>query len=141
MPDINQNFEHSVLEADIEKLSREISEKRNLPEYKDVSEKELIKESLKPFLQQAGLTATVQNQPLAKDENSGQKGNILPSYLKDEPAEIKLQVEKLVDEVFHEGLKKAVAEAKKSGFFLEDAFHDALTEKFYEELRERGMLK
>ena len=31
MPEINQqNLEHSVLEADIERLSKEIAEKRNL---------------------------------------------------------------------------------------------------------------
>lgn len=137
MSDFNQNFEHKALEADIERLNREVGEKRILPEYKDFSGKELVKQALKPMLREAageiGQTAAVQ-----KPDSDAK---ILPAYLKDASPEIKLKIEQLVDEVFHQGLKKAVAEAKAAGFFVEDAFHDALTDKFYEELRGRGMLK
>ncbi|MEK7146749.1 MAG: hypothetical protein AAB772_00655 [Patescibacteria group bacterium] len=136
MLDSNQNFEHNALEVDIEKLGREVSEKRNLPEYKDISEKELIRQFLKPMINQ------VSNQSgQSVVQKSSQDSGVLPSYLKDAPAEVKLKIEKLIDAVFHQGLKKAVSEAKKSGFFIEDAFHDALTDKFYEEMRGRGMLK
>lgn len=137
MSDFNQNFEHSALEADIERLNKEVGDKRNLPEYKDFSGKELVKQSLKPMIQEAA----GQNSQPAPAQKPESQNNVLPAYLTDVSPEIKLRIEQLVDEVFHEGLKKAITHAKTAGFFVEDAFHDALTDKFYEELRGRGMLK
>lgn len=133
----NQNFEHNALEADIERLNMEVGKKKNLLEYKDFSGKELVKRALKPMIQEA----VEQSGQLASAQKPNPKSSVLPNYLKDAPAEVKLKIEKLVDEVFHGGLKKAVSDAKTAGFFIEDAFHDALTDKFYEELRGRGMLK
>lgn len=146
MPDINhQNFEpfesaqgkHSALEADIEKLSKEVAEKRNLPEYKELSEKELVKEHLRSIIKPP---ITGGEKPVVKSQEPSAVSEILPDYLKDSTAEIKLQVEKLVDLVFHQGLEKTVKEAKKTRPFILDAFHDALSDKLYEELKKRKMI-
>ena len=46
----------------------------------------------------------------------------------------------MVDSVFHEGLWKTLAKAKKSDPFVLDAFHDALTDKLYDELKNRKLI-
>ena len=135
MPEINsQNIEHKILEADIERLSKEIAEKRNLLENKDLSERELIKKSLEPMIKQmpAGKTTT--------DDQRTISSKILPNYLKNSPDEIKFQVEKLIDAIFHQGLEKTMKQARLFGPFILDAFHDALTDKLYEELKRRKMI-
>ena len=135
MPDINhQNFEHSALERDIERLSKEIAEKRNLPEYKGVPERELVKQALQPIIRK-DFTQTAQSAAQPTAEKS-----FLPDYLKDLSAETKLQVEQLIDLTFHQGIKKVVARARRANPFILDAFHDALTDKLYEELKSRNLI-
>lgn len=142
---MNQNFEpfesaqgkHNSLEADIERLSKEITEKRNLLEHKNLSDRELIKKSLKPMIK-----ANNEEQKTASESGSENKNDILPDYFKnsDSPAEIKAQVEKLIDLVFHRGIIRAAKEARKSSGFVLDVFHDALTDKLYEELKKRKLI-
>lgn len=132
---MDQKFEHSALEQDIERLSKEITEKRNLLEHKDLSEKELIKQTLQPIVKP---TTKIDESAV---QSTGQREEIfLPDYLKDSPAEIKLQVEKLINSVFHQGIEKAAQQASQAGAFILDAFHDALTDKLHEELNRRKMI-
>lgn len=128
-------FNHNIIEQDIERLSREVKEKRNLPEYKEVPERELIKQTLQPLIRPSAPAAPSVAKPAPSTEET-----ILPDYLKDSPAEIKLQVEKLVDAIFHQGIEKTVKEANRAGAFVLDAFHDALTDKLYEELKKRNLI-
>ncbi|NCO15486.1 hypothetical protein AUJ30_00375 [Candidatus Wolfebacteria bacterium CG1_02_39_135] len=128
-------FNHSIIEKDIERLSKEIAEKKNLPEYKEVPERELIKQTLQPLVRQA----TSDKQQVTKKEEET-KETVLPDYLKDSPPEIKLRVEKLVDLVFHQGIEKTIKEANQAGPFILDAFHDALTDKLYDELKKRNLI-
>ncbi len=128
-------FNHNILERDIEILSKEIAEKRNLPEYKNMPEKELIRQTLQPM---------VKPQTVIPQSVNGQKSMVnsplLPDYLNDSPAAIKLEVEKLIDSVLREGVEKAAKRARESGAFVLDAFHDALTDKLYDALKERGLI-
>lgn len=138
MPEVNQqNFEHSILEADIERLSKEIAEKRNLLEHKNLSDRELIKQALHPLIK-----PTTNDRRPTTDNNQRPitKNQILPDYLKDSPLEIKLQVEKLIDAFFHQGIEKTIKEAQKNNGFVLDAFHDALTDKLHEELKKRKLI-
>jgi len=128
-------FNHSIIEKDIERLSKEIAEKKNLPEYKEVPERELIKQTLQPLVRQA----TSDKQQVTKKEEET-KETVLPDYLKDSPPEIKLRVEKLVDLVFHQGIEKTIKEANQAGPFILDAFHDALTNKLYDELKKKNLI-
>ncbi len=132
---MNEKFELSALEADIEKLSKEIIEKRNLLEHKELSERELVKQALHPIIKQP-----VNRQSSVNGQGPTAGSQVLPDYLKDSSPEIKLQVEKFVHLVFHQGIEKTAAQASQSGDFILDAFHDALTDKLYEELRKRKMI-
>lgn len=52
------------------------------------------------------------------------------------------KVKALVDMAFHEGVAKAVEEAKKTGdAYLIDAFHDALVDEVYDTLLKEKLLK
>ena len=97
---------HRVLEQEIEKLSQEIIEKRKLLETektieeKETVEREIIKESLGPIIYQP-LPPKVMAVPPASPEDKN-----LPNYLQDSPAEIKREVEKLINLIFSQGIKK-----------------------------------
>lgn len=142
-----QNFEpfesaqgkHNSLEADIERLSKEIAEKRNLLEHKNLSERELLKKSLEPMIKRTQLSG---QRPATNDQRLKTEERILPDYFKDSdsPAEIRTQVEKLINSVFHRGIISAAKEAQKSSGFVLDLFHDALTDKLYEELKKRKLI-
>ena len=128
-------FNHTTLEQDIERLGKEISEKRSSPEHKDLSERELVKKAIEPLVKETPASAPSQTtQPSQSDDS------VLPGYLKDSPAEVKLEVEQLVDSVFHQGIGKAVKRAREAGYFILDAFHDALTDKLHDELKKRKLI-
>ena len=129
-------FNHNILERDIEILSKEIAEKRNLSEYKELPEKELVKQVLQSLIKEPAVQSIV---PSLQPTESAEK-NFLPGYLKDFPAETKLQVEQLIDLTFHQGIEKVVARAKRASPFILDAFHDALADKLYEELKNRKLI-
>ena len=131
----SQNIEHKALEADIERLSKEIAEKRNLLEHKDLSDRELVKQTLHPIIKQTA----VQPQAAASQPLSAQS-SVLPDYLQDSSADVKLQVEELVDLTLHQGIEKAVKAAGKTNAFVLDAFHDALTDKLHGILKQKGIL-
>ena len=61
----------------------------------------------------------------------------LPDYLKDAPDDIKLQVEKLIDLAMHYGVEKAAKAASRLNAFVVDAFHDAIADRLYDELKNR----
>ena len=65
----------------------------------------------------------------------------LPAYAQNAPAEVKLEIEYLLDVAFHHGIGKADALARKAPAFVLDAFHDALAGKLYPEFQRRGILK
>ncbi len=130
---IHKDFDHKDFESDIKKLSVEIAEKRNLPEHKDFTDKELIKAVLRPAIKQAA----VQQQALQPQDT---QSTALPDYLKDFPVEIKLQIEQLIDLTFHQGIEKVINRALRASPFILDAFHDTLTDKLYEEMKKRNLL-
>lgn len=128
MPD-NFQPKFEALERDIERLSKEVKEHKEkgaLPEKPDI-------EVLKSVI----ASRIAQQQPPPSEP---QESDILPKYLQNEPAEIKLKVEELVDMAFRKGIDISIEEAKKSGPFVLDAFHDALTAKLYDELKARKII-
>ncbi len=135
-------FNHSIIEKDIERLGKEIAEKRNLLGRENLSERELIKQALHPLIKSTtnDLRLTTNNKRQTIDDQQQIGNQVLPNYLKDSPDEIKLQVEKLIDAFFHQGIEKTVKEANQAGPFILDAFHDALTDKLHEELKKRKLI-
>ncbi len=119
-------FEHSALEQEITNLSLEIKER-------GLSEKG--KEAVKTIIQERVPVSVAPNTP-------AQSGSaVLPNYLTKESPEMKLKIEKLLDLTLHHGLKRAADEARRLSPIEVDAFHDALTDKLYTELKSRGLLK
>jgi len=131
MPDQAPSFEHSALEADIEHLAAEIKKHKELPETKNLAEKELLRRAISAMPERTG------SAPQSADKG---RASPLPAYAQDAPAEIRLEIEYLLDIAFHKGIAYAVSAARKSPDFVQDAFHDALVGKLYPELKKRGLI-
>ncbi len=123
-------FEHSILENDIERLSKEVQERKLKPEQAEVPEHEIVR---------SVLGEKIQAQPPVQ-QATPQQTTVLPAYMQQEPPEIQLQVEKLIDLLFHKGLDAAIKEARKQEPLVLDAFHDSLTSKLYSELKKRKLI-
>jgi len=132
---ISPNFEHEALEADIQALAKEVKREREAQENKNLGERELLKQAIR-VLPPAPPPVQGQQPPAPPSANSP-----LPAYAQNSPAEVKLEIEYLIDFAFHHGIAKATAEARKSPPFVLDAFHDALAGKLYPEMQKRGMFK
>ena len=133
------NFDQ-ILEQDIARISRELQELKGRYEAngkEQIPPRELLKESL----QSMGGTGTVVPLPQKPAASSKGEEELLPSYMLDAPADVKLQVEELLDISIHKGIETAVKQAKKDDPYVLDAFHDALVEKLYPELQKRGLFK
>lgn len=133
MPEeLPQNL-HPALERDIARLTEEIGKHRESPELKGAESKELIRESLRSLTPEPAAP-----QPsVPKDDGSA----VLPSYMRDEPAATKLMVEELLELSLHTGITQGLKEARKAGPYILDAFHDALVDKLYPELKKRGIVE
>lgn len=132
-----QTFEqqHRILEEDIARLSREMSEKRvEMGNMEKVQEREIVKESLRTMSSGVSPASQTARQPAAEN-------NLFPAYLQSAPNDTKLSVERLLDLSLHKGIEAALREAKKGDPYILDAFHDALVERLYPELQKRGLVK
>lgn len=121
----------------MQRLTQEVKNQRERPEMKNVQEQELIKEAIRAFPES-------RKAPPAGEAPAAAAGTFqspLPTYAQDAPAEIKLEIEYLLELTFREGLSKALREANKSSYFIEDAFRDALAGKLYPVLQKRGIVK
>lgn len=127
-------IEHTVLEADIERLSASLKER---------GAAEVTKETLRQVIREQALRAAPPVQPVPAEPAAPVQPtpSPLPEYLKAAPAEVKLAVEKLLDLAWHKGINAAFKKAQKQGPLILDAFHDSLTDKFYEEFKKRGLIK
>ena len=142
---MDQSFE-KVLESDIQHLATEISGQRERPEMQNFAEQELIKEAIRAFPESAR-DAKHQSQAAANDANATQGAAIsdanspLPAYAQTASAEVKLEIEYLLDIALKKGIGPALEESQKSPSFVQDAFHDALAGRLYPELQKRGIVK
>lgn len=122
------SFEHVPLKENIERIAA--SMKEHAPE-EGRATKAAVRETLAPTIMAAVKTA---DEPLSEAEKQ-----ILPEYLKDEPVETRVQVEKLIDVAWHKNVRTAVKLARKAGDpLIIDALHDALVDKLYDELKRQG---
>jgi hypothetical protein len=135
--DQQPSFEQS-LESDISRLAAEINTQREKPEMQNAAEQELVREAIRAFPelknqpQSGGVPA-----PKAADDATSP----LPAYAQGAPAEVKLEIEYLLDIALTKGIGAALTQAQKSPAFVQDAFHDALAGRLYPELQHRGIVK
>jgi hypothetical protein len=126
-----RSFEHEALEADLMRLAEAVKQHRERPEMKGEPDEAMIKEALKE-------AAEIHKEGGGAAPNTTPGG--LPPYLQGASDEAKLEVEYLLDQVFHKGLYGALKEARGVSAFVEDAFHDALVEALLPELKRRKLL-
>ena len=129
-------FEQSALEQDMQRLAQEVLARKGQKESLAMPEREIVKEVL---------SSQIEDQPYVTPSFSSSNAQAstsspLPQYMNDESAEIKLKVEQLINETFHKGVSETIKEARKMNPFILDAFHDALTSRVYDELKERKLI-
>ncbi len=71
---------------------------------------------------------------------SAESQAILDFPFNDIPDDQKIKVEKLLDFAWHKGLSAAIKKVKKEDPLTIDMFHDAITDKLYEEFKRRKIL-
>ncbi len=131
MPEIiYKNFEG--VDQEIEKVGKDFEIRKNMEESKGVGDREILKQILHPLVKTPA--------PLPQANSKPQADLNLPAYLKDSPEEIKQRVEYLISETFKKGIERTANDAQKFGPFILDAYHDALTDKLYEELQRRKII-
>lgn len=131
-----QNFEtnQNQIEADLHRVGQEVREQTSGGATQEATERALVRQSLHPMVQSPATTTPTQPTTPTTDDA------MLPSYLQNESPALKDRVERLVEDAFAHGVEHAAIEAQKSGPLVVDALHDALTDKFYEELKRRGLV-
>lgn len=125
-PDLRR--EQPAFEKDIEQLSAQVKEYQEKSLKNKMPPQDMLKSVIGEKIRQI--------QPPVP-----QKKTDLPLYLENESPEMKAKIQELIDMALVSGVEKSVIEAKKYSPFVLDAFHDALTEKIYNELKDRGKLK
>ena len=125
--------EHAALERDIEQLAQEVG---RLPERAPEAAKAAVREALRQRIQTTPSATAAEPPGGAQNQTS-----VLPSYMQDAPPGEKLIVERLIDLAWHKGIMAAIHEARSRNPLIMDAFHDALTDRVYDELKKRGYAK
>lgn len=140
------NMESSDIEREIEELSRQIEERRKLLSKEsglvgdEETDKGLIRESvLENFGEKLPLKSQTERQGIEEEKPTTEEVP-LPAkkkghYLDNLPEEITTRINDLISKIPDKGLKKTIKEAKNFDPASLDAFHDALTDKLYEELK------
>ena len=137
------SFEQN-LEADIQRLAAEIKTQQERPETQNAVGQELIKEAIRAFpelKQQPQAAAGTTTGATGSGPDAANSSNPLPDYAQHAPAEVKLEIEYLLDIALKKGIGTALTESQKSPAFVQDAFHDALAGRLYPELQKRGIVK
>jgi len=136
MPEQGASFRNE----DIEKIQGELQEKKGAQEFRNLTDREIIKEAVRPLVRPS-LQSPVQSPPeLTVKKNTIASENALPSYAKDADEKTRERVERLLSLAFQSGIENAAREAERSDPFSLDVFHDALTDKLYDELKKRGII-
>ena len=139
---------NSIFEEDISRLSGQLKER--------AGEGELTREQLSAHLAEqvfpggapsASLSSDdsqkpsdFQTKPAGLNPHSELKEKKDADYLDSVPENIGLIVNKLIAGLPELGLLKTVAKAKAESPFVLDTFHDSLTTRLYQELKERKLI-
>ncbi|MDD5431020.1 MAG: hypothetical protein PHP03_02235 [Candidatus Pacebacteria bacterium] len=136
----NTNFEHKILEKDIERLSKEVHEYKKEHDVEKIDES-ILRSVIGSRISQSGKNVNYQGNAKPQQPQEDKSKDVLPDYMDNEAPEIKLKVEQLIETTFQHGIDHGIGEAKKMIPFILDSYHDALTAKMFEELKNRGLIK
>ncbi len=122
-------------------IVQEIKETRQAknPEHQDaVINKEAVRQFLEQKTQQHVATQSQTSSSVQQPTSSSP--DALPAYAADAPIQAKSTVDKLITLTFQKGLHEGIAHAAKMDPFTMDLYHDALTEKLFEEMKTRKLI-
>lgn len=131
----------NAIEAEIDQLSKEIEAKRRELEtargvsHESESDKEIVRASL------AEKIHSPSSVPSQVPVSSAAPASPVVSYLDDLDADTAEKVNMLIQEVFSKGLEAAIKDARREDPYVLDAFHDALVDRMYDELKARKAVK
>lgn len=120
MPENLTSPKQEFLESDIERIQQRLSEFKELPEARDMSEPQMVKKAVESFAPQPS-------------------GDVSTPATDEAPSDADREVEELLKTVFESGLEQAVSAASRMHPYVMDAFHDAIVGKLYRELEKRGI--
>jgi len=133
MPKPEHNI-HQILEHELKEIANVARVIRKDIEGPNLEKTELVKKAFESVV-------TQKNHSEKEPEEEKTDSQFLPEYMKiGSNAETNLVVEKLLDRVFHEGVVKVAKDVRKYPPFIQDAFHDALTQKLIKALEERNLI-
>mgnify|MGYP001570247218 CR=1 FL=1 len=118
-------------EAEAHNLAGEVEKYRNSSETGGLPTKEIVRKALHDLT----------GHPLPSSFGQVSEEQEGSHYLDAVPVGQKREVEHFLNLVDKEGVVKVVEEVRKSSPNILDAFHAALTHKFYDHFRERGVFK
>ncbi len=133
------------LELEIAQLQQKIEEKKNQLEQQGgiVEEKELVGSALREMFTGANQMPMGQVPVAGNGSTQTSQATMVKddSYLDTVDSETAEAISLLIQKLPETGIAKAVAEAEISGPYRVDVLHDALVDRMYDELVQRGFIK
>lgn len=129
------------LESEIAQLQQAIEEKRRILESEHGvtrEDKDLVRDVVSSHIYNKTPTMTPAASTPAATSSAKPKTVSYLDTLDEEQVE---KLNTLINAVSEKGIKKVIEEAKQADPFILDAFHDALVDKLYDELKSRGVVK
>ena len=122
-------------------LAAEIHHKQEMKDTKNAEGLDAVREAIRAFPQLKHEQPDGNGVPIAPADGQSFSNSPLPAYAQSAPPEIRLEIEYLLDIALHKGISAALSESTKSPYFVQDAFHDALSGRLYPEMQKRGLIK
>ncbi|HET8581501.1 MAG TPA: hypothetical protein VFL98_03500 [Candidatus Paceibacterota bacterium] len=123
-----------AFEAEVAAINTEIASRRSVLEreagIESAASQEIAKAAIGNALHDAAQAAAAPADPAA---SSG-------SYLDHTDPATAASVNALIDEIQEKGIAAAIADARTKDPYILDAFHDALVDKLYDALSQRGLI-
>jgi hypothetical protein len=135
------------IEGEIAELTRQIEDKRRLLEEKqgvinNVDEKELLREAIvDSFILAGDKTSEISQSDEPKDQAEKTESMPIGHYFDYLPEDSIAKVNQLISQVPEVGITGTIKKARQETALVLDAFHDALVDKLYEEMKSRRLLK
>lgn len=127
---------HQSIEEEIRNLTEVVGRNRNAtPE----THKEIINEALRE--RAYSHAPSLREVTLHIQTPSSKRKGVLPTYLDNETPDVRLRIEQIIDTAYHKGIWEGYREAEKAGTFMLKAFHDALIDRLYDDMKRRGLIK
>ncbi len=127
------------LETEIAELQKMIVTKRDQLEKEGgiVEEKELVRQSVKEMFLGTPQVSTTTTSPVPVPTQTVPVNGSYLDYLDDQTAEI---INNLIGDIQTKGITPVINQVAGQEPFVVDAFHDALVDKLYDELKQRGLV-